>query len=81
MEDLLTEEGHSDIPEFDRVYQAEDPAPWGAEAAYRQYYRLDGDARNSWLLCWRGRVVGLSMDWTPTDGEKAVIRERLTGEL
>lgn len=80
VEDLLAEEEHSGVPEFDRVYQAEDPAPWGAEAAYRQCYRLDGNAAGSWLLCWSGRVVGLSMDWEPTDAQKALVAARLGSE-
>nr|WP_326165060.1 DUF2812 domain-containing protein [uncultured Oscillibacter sp.] len=78
VEDLLNIEDRKEIPEFQRIYREEDPAPWGAEAAYQQYYRQDGDAADDWLLCWPGRVVLLSLDRPLTDAEKAVIRERLS---
>lgn len=79
-EDLLADDDAPDIPEFSKIYRQEDPAPWGAEAAYRQYYRLDGTATDSWLLCWPGRVVGLSLDWSPTEVQKALIAARLGSE-
>ena len=78
--DLLADDDDPDIPEFSKSYRQEDPSPWGAEAAYRQYYRLDGDATDSWLLCWPGRVVGLSLDWSPTEAQKALIAARLGPE-
>lgn len=63
---------------FTRRYEPEDPAPWGAEAAYRRY--VDDDPLNTWLLVWPGRIVGIGLDWPPTDREKDVIRERLAPE-
>lgn len=63
---------------FTRRYEPEDPAPWGAEAAYRRYY--DGAPQDTWLLVWPGRIVSVGLDWTPTDREKTVIRERLAPE-
>ena len=81
VKDLLTEEEPSlDFPEFGRVYRSADPAPWGAEAAYRQYYRLDGRAANDWLLCWPGRVAELSLDGPLTEDQKALAGARLGPE-
>lgn len=80
MEELLADDDDPDIPEFSKIYRQEDPAPWGAEAVYRQYYRLDGNATDSWLLCWPGRIVGLSLDWPPTEAQKALIAARLGPE-
>ena len=76
-EDLLADDDDPDIPEFSKVYRREDPAPWGAEAAYRQYYRQDGDATNDWILCYSGRLVGLSLDWSPTEDQKTLVAARL----
>ena len=76
MEDLLAEDDDPAIPEFSKAYRWEDPAPWGAEAVYRQYWR-DGSPTDSWLLCFPGRVVGLSLDWEPAAPEKALIAARL----
>ena len=79
-EDLLADDDAPDIPEFSKVYRREDPAPWGAEAAYQQYYRQDGDATNDWILRWPGRIVGLSLDWSPTEEQKALVAARLGPE-
>ena len=76
-EDLLAPDDDPDIPEFSKVYRQEDPKPWGAAAAYQQYYRQDGKATDNWILCWPGRVVGLSLDWPPTEAQKALIAARL----
>lgn len=57
-----------------RHYEAEDPASWGAEAAYRQYY--DDAPNDVWLLVWPGRVAVVELD-SPTPGQKAIIRTRL----
>ena len=80
MEELLVDDDDPDIPEFSKIYRQEDPAPWGAEAVYRQYYRLDGNPTDTWILCWPGRVVGLSLDWPPTKEQKALIAARLGPE-
>lgn len=56
-------------------YWTEDPAPWGAEAAY--YRPWNGE----WLLCWPGRIVILSTENLPLgDGQKALIAARLAPE-
>lgn len=80
MEELLVDDDDPDIPEFSKIYRQEDPAPWGAEAVYRQYYRLDGNPTDTWILCWPGRVVGLSLDWPPMEAQKALIAARLGPE-
>ena len=80
MEDLLADGDSPGIPEFSKTCRTEDPAPWGAEAAYRQYYRPDGKATDNWLLCFPGRVVGLDLDWPPTEGQKALVSARLGPE-
>ena len=57
-----------------------DPAPWGADAAYRQIFD-DGWDRfltGDYLLCWPDRVVEISLtDLEPTPGQMAVIGEKL----
>ncbi len=80
MEDLLADGDSPGIPEFSKTYRPEDPAPWGAEAAYRQYYRQDGKVTDNWLLCFPGRVVGLDLDWPPTEEQKALVSARLGPE-
>lgn len=79
-EDLLADDDDPDIPEFSKAYRQEDPAPWGAEAVYRQYYRQEGEPTNDWLLIWPGRVVELSLDWEPAESQKALIAARLGPE-
>ena len=71
MEDLLADGDSPGIPEFSKTYRPEDPAPWGAEAAYRQYY---------WVLRFPGRVVSLDLDWPPTKEQKALVSARLGPE-
>lgn len=57
------------------AYSPEDPAPWGAEAAY--YRPWNGE----WLLYWPGRVVTLSTENLPLDdGQKALVSARLAPE-
>ena len=80
MEDLLADGDSPGIPEFSKTYRPEDPAPWGAEAAYRQYYRQDGKATDNWVLRFPGRVVSLDLDWPPTKEQKALVSARLGPE-
>lgn len=62
----------SEIPGFhlSRSYEAEDPAPWHAEAVYRKYF--DDTALDSWLLVWPGRVVQVEVE-TPTPEQMTII--------
>lgn len=57
----------------------EDPAPWGAEEAYRRY--IDEDPDNAWLLVWPDRVVEVVLgDEAPTEAQIALIIARLGPE-
>ena len=78
LQDALIEEETEAYPGLEFRYAAEDPAPWGAEAAWLRY--INGEPSGSWLLVWPGRVVGIGLDAPPTDEEKAVIRECLAPE-
>lgn len=62
-----------------RRYVPEDPAPWGAEAAYRRYY--NDHPSNAWLLVWPGRVAEVDLGNTePTEERVARIAARLGPE-
>lgn len=50
-------------------------APWGAEAAYRQY--VDGDSRDTWLLVFPDRLAEVSPDWDLTPEQMALAGEVL----
>ena len=56
---------------------AEDPAPWGAEAVYMQYY--DQSFTGSRLIRWEDRFVWLELDWEPTSEQIRIIAEKLSG--
>lgn len=60
--DLVLEETMAnDDPDFWTItWQPSDPAPWGAEAAWRRY--LDGSPTDTWLLCWPGQIAELELD-------------------
>lgn len=61
---------------FTRRYVPEDPAPWGAEAAYRRYY--DDHPSGAWLLVWPGRVAEVDLeDAEPTEERMARIAAHL----
>ena len=47
-----------------------DPAPWGALRAYS----MGGDA---YTLCYDGRIVEISLPFTPTDEQMAIVDEKL----
>lgn len=56
-------------------YESADPAPWGAEEAYRW---IRGDVpSNQFLLFYPERIVEISLDW---DGEPAPEQMALVGE-
>lgn len=59
----------------DSSYAPTDPAPWGAQEAYQ--YVLDGQTLEHYVLCYPHRVVEITLDWTPTAEQMAVIGERL----
>ena len=58
-------------------YQPVDAAPWGAEEAYRLYWRENDGALNHWLLRYGRRFVKLGLDWEPTAEQMAIIGEKL----
>ena len=47
-----------------------DPEPWGALRAYS----MGGDA---YTLCYDGRIVEISLPFTPTDEQMAIVDEKL----
>lgn len=60
-------------------YQSADPAPWGAEEAYRW---IRGDVpSNLFLLFYPDRMVEIDLDWDgePTPEQMAMVREKLGG--
>ena len=59
----------------DSRYAPTDPAPWGAQEAYQ--YVLDGQTLEYYVLCYPHRVVEITLDWTPTAEQMAVIGEKL----
>ena len=78
MEDLLADGDSPGIPEFSKTYRPEDPAPWGAEAAYRRQF--NGTPLNTWLLCYPDRIVMVSPEDSPTEDQKALIAVHLGAE-
>lgn len=68
LEELLGTEKRTGIPLMERRYVQEDASPWGAEAAWRQYWNeTPGD---SWLLCWPDRIVSIRLDNIPPTAEE-----------
>ena len=59
----------------DSRYAPVDPAPWRAQEAYQ--YVLDGQTLEYYVLCYPHRVVEITLDWTPTAEQMAVIGEKL----
>lgn len=59
----------------DSRYTPVDPAPWGAQEAYR--YVLNGQTLEYYVLCYPHRVVEITLDWTPTAEQMAAVGEKL----
>ena len=75
------ERWNRDMPESDwYFYEPTDPAPWGAEEAYRWTSRESGP-RNTFLLCWPDRFVEIEFDyeWEVTPAQMAMVGEKLGG--
>lgn len=73
------ERWNRDMPESEWYsYEPADPAPWGAEAAYRWTSREYGP-RNTYLLCYSDRFVEIEFDreWEITPEQMAVVAEKL----
>lgn len=62
-----------------KYYAPTDPAPWGAEEAYR--FVMDGEPMNLYLLCYGDRIVRLQLDWEPTPRQMATVAKKLGGRL
>lgn len=56
-------------------YEAIDPAPWGAEEAYQ--FNLEGEFQQTYILCWKDKLVQLEADWDLTAEQMAVAGEKL----
>ena len=75
------ERWNRDMPESDwYFYEPTDPAPWGAEEAYRWTSREYGP-RNTFLLCWPDRFVEIEFDyeWEVTPAQMAMVVEKMGG--
>lgn len=75
------ERWNRDMPESAwYFYEPTDPAPWGAETAYRWTSREYGP-RNTFLLCWPDRFVEIEFDyeWEVTPAQMAMVGEKLGG--
>lgn len=66
-----------DLAWFDRAYVDEDPAPWGADDAYRLMDTQCGDPLNSWILCKGDYIVRIHTDWPMTGEMKPLVLEKL----
>lgn len=64
-------------PENWDVYQAVDPAPWGAEEVFQRY--SSGTPSRQYLLCWPSRIAEIRLFWdkAPTPDQMAIIGEKL----
>ena len=59
-----------------KYYVPIDPAPWGAEEAYQSAYE-DSGPMDDYLLCYPDRIVAFDPDWEPTQGQMALVGEKL----
>lgn len=64
-----------DYPRGDEKLVPVDPAPWGAEEAYREFY--GADFSYTWFIRWEDRFVRLSAYWELTEEQMAIIGEKL----
>ena len=59
------------------AYVAADPAPWGAERAWRRWRAVENVPTGDWLLCWPGRIVVLEPSFELTQAQMALAGEKL----
>ena len=69
-EDGQVLEGHK------RYYEPDDPAPWGADRAFRWVIQ-DIGPRDIYLLCYPDRILEVGFSWAPTPEQMAVVAETL----
>lgn len=62
---------------FINHYEAIDPTPWQAEAAYQLHF--SSSVLDQYLLCYEDRIVDLMLYFTPDREEMAIIAEKLGG--
>lgn len=60
-----------------RSWEPEDPAAWGADAAYRRYWGSDHAPSSDFLLLYGDRIVELTLPEEPTNAQRAVVRATL----
>ncbi len=79
LEDLLEDDPvrFRGMTMFTWHYLPEDPAPWGAEAAWRRH--IDEDPEDTWILVWPGRAVEIRFG-SPTEAQMAIAAARLKPE-
>ena len=59
-------------------YRETDPAPWGADRAWRECDAYNGENYNAWLLVYGQRIVEFRpRDFSPNAAQMAVIGEKL----
>lgn len=74
----LDETDDKDIPVGHRlVLKEQDPAPWGANSAYR-LYQEEGWYLNWYLLCYEDTVVEIRFDWEPTAENMSIVGQKLS---
>ena len=66
-----------DLAWFDRAYADDDPAPWGADDAYRLYDTQSNEPLDSWILCKGDYIVRIHTDWPMTESMKPLVLEKL----
>ena len=73
----MDERRDKDIPEGHRnILIEQDPANWGAKAAYR-LYQEEGWWQNRYLLCYEDKIVDIRFDWEPQEEEMAIAGKKL----
>ena len=69
-EDGQVSEGHK------RYYESADPAPWGADRAFRWIIQ-DIGPRDIYLLCYPDRILEVGFSWAPTPEQMRIVGETL----
>lgn len=59
-------------------YEKIDAAPWKAKEAYQLHWS-DG-ILDKYILCYENCIVKIDFDWEPTDNQKEIVAEKLSGE-
>ncbi len=54
-----------------------DPAPWGADRAWVLTDAQTGERWDQYLLCGEDRIVDIALTWTPDEGQRRTVGEKL----